>query len=207
MTAARAFQPTYEGLRSKLIAGEWIPGTRLEMGKLADAFHVSITPVRDSLNRLLGERLVELAPHIGFIVPKLDTEDLMQLIGWHAILVNTALAHVVGFTYTLASHETAESPIARATHFFGAIARDSANPEIEWAIRNSAARLGPYRAYERHFIADAENEIANMHDAAANGQHDQLAHLVERYHDRRRILASKIVAISRINTSESRHKS
>src|SRR3546814_7069587 len=48
---------------------------RLEAARLATELGVSMTPVRDSLNRLAGERLVHSSPGEGFQVPLLSETD------------------------------------------------------------------------------------------------------------------------------------
>src|SRR3546814_8622226 len=50
-----------------------------------------MTPVRDSLNRLAGERLVHSSPGEGFQVPLLSETELRALIDWHRALVGIAL--------------------------------------------------------------------------------------------------------------------
>src|SRR3546814_12685064 len=61
-------EPTYDTLRRRLFAGVWPSGQRLEAARLATELGVSMTPVRDSLNRLAGERLVHSSPGEGFQV-------------------------------------------------------------------------------------------------------------------------------------------
>ena len=62
MSPAHVFEPTYEAIKRRLMTGEWASGTRIEAARLADDFGVSVTPVRDSLYRLNGERMVDFTP-------------------------------------------------------------------------------------------------------------------------------------------------
>lgn len=68
MSPAHVLEPTYDTLRRRLLMGAWPAGQRLEAARLAADLGVSITPVRDSLNRLTGERLIVSQPGDGFHV-------------------------------------------------------------------------------------------------------------------------------------------
>src|SRR3546814_17067104 len=59
MSPAHVFEPTYEAIKRRLMTGEWASGTRIEAARMADELGVSVTPVRDSLYRLNGERMVD----------------------------------------------------------------------------------------------------------------------------------------------------
>ena len=64
MSPAHVLEPTYDTLRRRLVAGDWPPRCRLEAARLAEELGVSITPVRDALNRLTGEpELPEIGSH------------------------------------------------------------------------------------------------------------------------------------------------
>ncbi|MGD9812804.1 MAG: GntR family transcriptional regulator, partial [Sphingobium sp.] len=76
MSPAHVLEPTYDTLRRRLLAGVWPSGQRLEAARLAKELGVSITPVRDSLNRLAGERLVHASRGEGYQVPLLDETEL-----------------------------------------------------------------------------------------------------------------------------------
>src|SRR3546814_2577536 len=76
MSPAYVLEPTYDTLRRRLFAGVWPSGQRLEAARLATELGVSMTPVRDSLNRLAGERLVHSSPGEGFQVPLLSETEL-----------------------------------------------------------------------------------------------------------------------------------
>src|SRR3546814_6424456 len=90
MSPAYVLEPTYDTLRRRLFAGVWPSGQRLEAARLATELGVSMTPVRDSLNRLAGERLVHSSPGEGFKVPLLSATELRALIDWHRDLVGIA---------------------------------------------------------------------------------------------------------------------
>ncbi|NMN04812.1 MULTISPECIES: GntR family transcriptional regulator [unclassified Novosphingobium] len=91
MSPAHVFEPTYRTLRERLLTATWPAGTRLESARLAAMLMVSATPVRDSLNRLLGEGLVMLHPGLGFLVPRLLEQDVRDLLACQHRLLLIAL--------------------------------------------------------------------------------------------------------------------
>ena len=71
----------YHHLRTKLLAGEFPPGTRLDYKKISVEMGVSTTPVREAMGKLGSEGLVELVPRAGAIVRKLGAQEAVQLYG------------------------------------------------------------------------------------------------------------------------------
>ncbi|WP_417748214.1 GntR family transcriptional regulator [Rosistilla oblonga] len=69
----------YRHLRSKLLAGEFEPGTRLLYGPIGKELGISATPVREAVGQLVNEGLVDLVPQLGAIVRKIDRDELIEL--------------------------------------------------------------------------------------------------------------------------------
>ena len=83
-TSARTPEPNlshraYEHLRRKLICGELAPGARLSNRQLAQEIGVSFTPVREAINRLASEGLVEYVRGSGAFVKRPDPDDIAQI--------------------------------------------------------------------------------------------------------------------------------
>ncbi len=192
MSPAHVLEPTYNALRRRLIAGAWPSGFRLEATKLALEMGVSITPVRDSLNRLSGERLVQATAGIGFHVPRLDAADIGQLIDWHLLLMSVALRLL---ETDIAQLDIPHGHNGIANHsaiLFGSIGMAVGNGELDRAVANAAARLGPYRRIEADFLPDAAAEIERIEMSARAKSWEALTHLVRQYHDRRRAIALQL---------------
>ena len=49
----------YLSLRSALLAGKFVPGERIILRKVAQDLGISLTPVRDAINRLAAENVLE----------------------------------------------------------------------------------------------------------------------------------------------------
>src|SRR4051812_18797565 len=101
MTPPGTFDRVYAAIRERLREGLYRPGDRLEPALLSDELNASVTPVRDALHRLTGERLLEAPRHEGFRVPMMTETLLRYLYAWHLDLLlllavmkhqNTALA-------------------------------------------------------------------------------------------------------------------
>lgn len=65
--------------RERILRGEYAPGARLPLSRLAKDAGVSTIPVREALRVLEAERLVETVPHRGPSVARLSLEDLNDL--------------------------------------------------------------------------------------------------------------------------------
>ncbi len=65
----------YEHVRDQIVIGSLSAGSQIVQEQLAEDLGVSRTPVREALNRLMQEDLVEVVPGRGFVVSALlDTE-------------------------------------------------------------------------------------------------------------------------------------
>lgn len=63
-------------IRRDIVMNRWAPGERLPEMELCAEFGVSRTPLRDVLKILEVDGLVELVPHVGAVVTRLDPPDL-----------------------------------------------------------------------------------------------------------------------------------
>ncbi len=67
-------------LRKEILTHELKPGAPLDETSLSKRFDVSRSPIREALNRLLAERLVENLPNKGTIVANVDLENFPSFI-------------------------------------------------------------------------------------------------------------------------------
>jgi len=81
----------FERLRDDILTGKLLPGQQLKVSQLAEAHGVSLNVVREALNRLAGEQLVEIEPQYGFTVRGLSAEDLVDLFQQRIIFEGIAL--------------------------------------------------------------------------------------------------------------------
>jgi DNA-binding GntR family transcriptional regulator len=75
---ARARESIAESLRKMVITGELRPGTLVSEAQLAKSLGCGRTPLREALQRLSNEYLVELPPRRGILIPELSILDFQQ---------------------------------------------------------------------------------------------------------------------------------
>lgn len=72
----------YLELKKSLLSGKFAPGHRIILRDVAAEFGISLTPVRDAVNHLIAERVLERGPggqKGGATVPELDSDEFVQL--------------------------------------------------------------------------------------------------------------------------------
>lgn len=196
MSPAHVLEPTYDAIRRRLIAGAWRPGHRLEAARLASDLGVSITPVRDSLNRLTGERLVHATPGEGFQVPRLDGADLRALISWHHRLIRLA-SEAIAHNRPPQVPEGHDGIAEHTALLFAAIASCCQNEELDWTLGNLAARLASYRQHELQVLPDATMDIERIDKALRRADVAAMDTAIETYHLRRKDRVEDLVQAAR----------
>ena len=78
MTTRTTTQSVTERVRAKVLDGELSPGSRLQERQLAAALGVSRTPVRDALQVLASEGLLDYSPHSGYIVRRFGLSEVLD---------------------------------------------------------------------------------------------------------------------------------
>lgn len=65
-------------IRAAIFAGTYLPGRKLIVRELSEALGVSHTPVKDALNRLISEGLVEAFPNRSMVVRRFSNHELIE---------------------------------------------------------------------------------------------------------------------------------
>lgn len=185
------------GLRVRLRAGGFALGDALEPAHLADDLFTSITPVRDALHRLVGERLVEAAPSGGFRVPLLTEVGLRHLYEWNQRLLLLAIADAGRRTEAPIIDRRAMSPDAEdISSLFGKVGQLSLNPECTATLAGVNDRLAMVRVHEQILLGfdDVDQEVRALQDHLQTGQWIELRRAIQFYHRRREKLVGGIIA-------------
>jgi DNA-binding GntR family transcriptional regulator len=208
---AASSERVYRGLKSQILAGAFPMGMRMEIKAIAQEHGTSVTPVRDAIHRLIGERLIEMQSHGGFQLPMITEPALRDLYGWNWQLAMMAvpsrpasrsglLAAIIGQTVNSAlAHHVAG---ATAT-LFDLVAAWSGNREQRYAVGMVNDRLHRARLAEAGLIADLRRELRHMARRIDSGQGD-MASLLETYHQRRMDRVAEIVGVMYAPRSHSR---
>jgi len=72
----------YAALKQALLSGRFQPGERIVLRDIAGDLGISLTPVRDAINHLIAERVLDRGPggqKGGASVPRLDADQFRQL--------------------------------------------------------------------------------------------------------------------------------
>lgn len=184
MSPAHVLEPTYAAIKQRLMAGFWPAGYRIEAARVAELLGVSITPVRDSLNRLAGERMVDFIAGEGFRVPRPGEAELRDLFGLNRLLLLAA----VGRSAELPWYGDGSGNIAdRIGRLFLHLAGHSANDELVAAVGLLNDRLHLIRTLDVQIFADAEQEAGELEAMAGKREHRRiLRERLGHYHERRR---------------------
>ena len=185
MSPAHVVEPTYEAIKRRLMNGEWASGARLDSTRIAEALGVSVTPVRDSLYRLTGERMVDFTHGEGFHVHRLTETELRDMLELNLILLLAAIATARGHGDETSAAAPDDADPAAA--LFAAAARRSGNAELAAAIAALNDRLHVARRLDADILEEVTSELAAL-GAALAGEifpDGSVRGIVLRYHERR----------------------
>lgn len=189
---------TYGALKERLLSGFYAPGYRLEAVRLADDLSVSMTPVRDVLNRLTGERLVHAVAGDGFYVPVITEDSLRDLIAWNAHLLSQALRAIRRTEGASQIRRDASATHAdRTAALFLTLVRNLANTEFEQAVANANDRLHVIRNREPVLLTGSPEELVDLEQAYHDADTRNLTRLLRFYHTRRFRQISSLLRRSR----------
>jgi DNA-binding GntR family transcriptional regulator len=198
VTPPGTFERVYAAIRQRLREGAYKPGDRLEPAVLSDELNASVTPVRDALHRLTGERLVDAPRHEGFRAPMLTETALRQLYGWHLDLLLLALMkrRRTPIADSIPVQDEQSDPPLHERHnaLFLALARSTGNPEHVAALRMLAERIEPLRRLEEAFLDETQAETDEIVGAIRAQDRKALRRSLVRYHRRREKIVPELLA-------------
>lgn len=183
-------------IADQIISGVLRPGQELDEKKLAEAFNVSRTPVREALRQLTAANLVEWRPHQSAVVAKITPSKMVEMFEFAAELegfcgrlaarrmtpaeqTNLLSIHQKFLPYVEAKDREGYHSLNRLLHeaiYAGAhnsFLRDQAS-----ALYN---RLAPYRAFQlkrRDALRAASEEHKAIIDAIIAGDDDKAHRLL-----------------------------
>lgn len=151
-----------EQIRQAIVDGRFALGEALSELKLAAAFNVSRTPVRDALTALQLQGLIDVRPQSGSFVFMPSAEDVGELAEFRRVIEVTALRfcfarrrdetlrqlRLATDAMERARHADDRLGVARAdTAFHQAIAENSANEYLVAAYRLVSGRVAALRTH------------------------------------------------------------
>lgn len=176
--------------------GQFRPGERLDPATLADELLASTTPVREALNQLLGEGLLETRLSVGFSIPLLDEPALKDLYAWSSQILILSVRNWPNHPRIIESpaNRTSNASTAdRTATLFCAISQYSSNTEHRPAISRSNARLHAVRLAEESCLTDIISELDSIEHHFHHCNRVGLKRLLASYHRRREKHSSDII--------------
>lgn len=184
MSPAHVLQPTYQRLKSEIIHGFWAQNVRLEAARIAGDYGVSATPVRDSLNMLVGEGLITFQPGEGYRTRTVTERDLSEILVLNALVLQACLDTKQSVNGRAAPQEGDLSHEVATGLFFEEVARSSGNRAFTEVVRRLNDRLHQLRLNEHHVFSDLEIEFSTLLASWETGS-STTGELLAAYHDRR----------------------
>jgi DNA-binding GntR family transcriptional regulator len=116
----------YDRIRADLLAGSLEPGRKLQIEYVAERYGAGQTPVREALNRLISEGLVERRDQRGFAVANISASDLVEITRTRCWLEEIALRK------SIAAHSGDwEEQLVVAHHRLSKVPRSLSNERYE----------------------------------------------------------------------------
>lgn len=81
----------YEEIKGMILTGQLAQGERILLDKMAERMNLSITPVREALNKLAQEDLIQMTPRTSYEVVRLDKTDISDILDIRELLETFAL--------------------------------------------------------------------------------------------------------------------
>ncbi|KKB65139.1 GntR family transcriptional regulator [Robbsia andropogonis] len=134
----------YDRMRADLLDGKLTPGRKLEIENLSEQYQSGQTPIREALNRLTSDGLVERRDRRGFVVAGVSAADLREITKTRCWLEEIAIRE--GFA---ANSPEWEEQVVLAYHRLSKVVRSLS--EVEYQENPEWERL--HRAFHRCLIS------------------------------------------------------
>lgn len=178
----------YNGIKAALLRGEFLPGERLDGRTLETRFGASSTPVRNAINRLAGERLIDQNASDGLFHPPHLTEHwLADLYVALDDTVHACLKHARINRYRLGevsapSGGGSADVVEQTETVFNAVASASLNAELIAIVWNLNERLRLIRSLSAEATPNQHAEITVIQATWIKGDSVRVGSLVRDYH-------------------------
>lgn len=155
---ANLSEQIYNNLRLALMEGEYRPGERLTISRIAELYGTSITPVREAIMRLVSEQALNFVAATSVAVPILTPRDLREIVAIRDNLEGMAAYRVgeiatpemvdefdnlnASFIAAAAQNPRDAAQTNREFHFL--ILRRAELPYVETICENMWTLMGPF---------------------------------------------------------------
>ena len=186
----------YAEIKQTLDSHHMRPGQRVDVEALAAHFGVSKIPIRMLMRQLVGEGVLEVAPHEGYIIPWMNEQRLANLYRTNRHMLLSAIQTSIGSGPARPVSLPAmvsEDLIDHTEAIFLSIAGLDQNAETVRIVRNLNDRLRAARVVET--AVDVAHELAELRAAWDKDDLNALEDLIHAYHGHRMVHVSKTVSL------------
>jgi len=189
----------YGQVRRALQSGRYAPGQRIDPATLAAEFHISPTPVRFALYRLVGEGMVADHARNGMHVPLLTEVAMRDLYDWMERLLLMAcdigVAPMFRKTRKLELSRADDDLVKLTWQLFDAIAGATGHWSLHHAVKRANDRLAPIRRAKHGLLDRSFEELSELNRHWQTRDIPALKSALRDYHERRKQLVPGIVAL------------
>ena len=100
----------YNEIKEMILSGEVAQGQRILLDEISERLNLSITPIREALNKLAQEDLIQITPRTSHAVISLDAKDATDILELRLLLET--------FAFQTAGENLAEFPVQRFREVF-----------------------------------------------------------------------------------------
>jgi len=100
----------YDEIKEMILTGEVSQGERILLDEFSERLNLSITPIREALNKLAQEDLIQITPRTSHAVISLDAKDATDILELRLLLET--------FAFQTAGDNLAEFPVQRFREVF-----------------------------------------------------------------------------------------
>lgn len=196
MTKGSAVEQLYHEVKAELTSRTHLPGQRIDVADLCERYAVSPTPMRNVLNRLVGESIVETHSHDGFYIPRITESSLRDMLAWSEHLLVLAIDAASDTAPRTGLPEPSDDVVVETETLFREMARLNPNGEIDLAIASLNDRLRSLRRLPDAQAIDSGEEVRDLRAEWGGGSVPALRLLVQKYHAGRQSALTQIIALA-----------
>lgn len=187
------FSLALESLRDRAMQGVYLPGRSVVIIEESRRLGLSTTPVREALAWLCGEGLMERAPRVGYVAPRVDTSLLRDRFWVRCRCLETSLELTVGLTTASVPASDVSGEVA-VRDLFDRRVRATGNRALIEAFRLVDAQLRMLAETEARVFGDVAEEANELLRIETVGSQTQLLAAIVAYH-RRRIDSAAVLVL------------
>lgn len=195
-----AAERAYQLLKKDIMRGRFVPGGVVVERVMASEYGVSVSPLRDGAQRLVGEGMLEIAGGGGYCVPPMSGEALHDLYAWHSHLIRLVVKAEPDMQGVLRKADpwpmdAQDLSVAEATTvLFRNFASSTHNQEFARALHAANDRLHPVRLREGRVLTNLDAELRGVTASTLHGSGSDRFEALWAYHRRRLRRVDRIAA-------------